>query len=872
MRGWVAAVLGLVLVGTLTPAGTFGATYGREERDELTTAYRGRGFHLDWDESRGLPRKLVNLTWADAQAGPGGDSAEAVAEAFLRAHAVTLFGTDAVDVAPRGEKVVASGLFTTRTRQSLSGSQVVKRQRHRGVPVLGAAVQVNLDRRGEVRSVLSSFVPDIDLDDVEPLLTAGDAVAAALAAIDRPGSTRQAPEAQLVVSVESGTPRLAYRTEIALWSPFGVWVSLVDAMTGEVLSVRDIIVCRKRPRERLDLAPPASTVESSEVATPGSPASSVTGVGFVLPVNPLNGHPERYGMRDGDDVDQYRVREELHRLDGSGWLRGAYADVTNDDAPSRAYSPNFVFEYSAMDENSAFHEVNAYWHVDTFQNYMRSALNILNAVDRPQALIVHRTEYENSWYDPSDSTISFGDGGVDDSEDGEIILHEYGHALHDDISGIGGLQSSAISEGFGDYLGATLGGNALVGEWDATAYNPGPPPFLRRTDGTKHYPNDLTGQLHQDGEIISSAWWNLRAMVGAELADQLVIESFFWVGEDITMPDVADATVQVDLALYGGAHLAPILTAYGDRGILPSFRLAIDHTPLSDTQTVGPYPVAVAIAHSAPISQPDAVQLHWKRLNDAEFQSVTLVAAGADQWTGELPFTGAQAAIRYYITATDDDGITAFYPTLAPDQLVGFVVGTGVPVLAVGLRAAQEDAGVQVSWELNATEGIQGLHVVRSVNGSPFARVSGEEGLKPTLGPMSYLDPGHELVAGDELVYRLESVWETGRSEVLAGETRLAYAPAVPSHYALEQNSPNPFNPRTVITFTLPREGHTMLGIYDLAGRRVAALVDEVLPAATHRVEWDGTDDRGVAVSSGSYFYRLRSGTFLRTRKMILMK
>ena len=89
----------------------------------------------------------------------------------------------------------------------------------------------------------------------------------------------------------------------------------------------------------------------------------------------------------------------------------------------------------------------------------------------------------------------------------------------------------------------------------------------------------------------------------------------------------------------------------------------------------------------------------------------------------------------------------------------------------------------------------------------------------------------------------------------------------IPSEYALRQNYPNPFNPSTTITYDLRSAGHTTLVVYDVTGREVAALVDGVQQSGVHSVRFDG-----AGLASGVYFYRLQSGDFTRTAKMVLLK
>jgi hypothetical protein len=90
--------------------------------------------------------------------------------------------------------------------------------------------------------------------------------------------------------------------------------------------------------------------------------------------------------------------------------------------------------------------------------------------------------------------------------------------------------------------------------------------------------------------------------------------------------------------------------------------------------------------------------------------------------------------------------------------------------------------------------------------------------------------------------------------------------------YALRQNYPNPFNPATTITFELSKNAFITLDIYNSFGQNVCSLIGHELSAGSHVVEWRGVDQDGQTVSSGIYFYRMSTGEFSQTRKMILMQ
>ena len=86
------------------------------------------------------------------------------------------------------------------------------------------------------------------------------------------------------------------------------------------------------------------------------------------------------------------------------------------------------------------------------------------------------------------------------------------------------------------------------------------------------------------------------------------------------------------------------------------------------------------------------------------------------------------------------------------------------------------------------------------------------------------------------------------------------------------RNYPNPFNPETIISFSIPNENHVELIVYNIKGQKIKTLVNEFKPAGKHSVIWNGTDDSVKPVSSGIYFYKLKAGDFQKVKKMILIK
>jgi hypothetical protein len=114
--------------------------------------------------------------------------------------------------------------------------------------------------------------------------------------------------------------------------------------------------------------------------------------------------------------------------------------------------------------------------------------------------------------------------------------------------------------------------------------------------------------------------------------------------------------------------------------------------------------------------------------------------------------------------------------------------------------------------------------------------------------------------------------WAVGEEGIILHYSRngTGVSPGInilPTSYMLEQNFPNPFNPSTIIKYSVPKEGHVSLTVYDITGKEITQLVDSERQAGNYEVIWSAEK-----MSSGIYFYRIQAGGFVQTNKMILLK
>ena len=511
-----------------------------------------------WNAITDTPASLRNCTAPDAAS----DDPTQTALAFLQENAD-----------PLGLKVIADDLEFISLRHGLAGSHIFFQQQQNARPVLGAYVSVHLRDDGSIAVLNNGYLPQLTLPTRTARITAVQAVQSARQAIEFAAPRGSSPAPQLAVLPLSPTEgRLVWQVMVVAANPAGDWEVLVDATTGEVIKRTNLLV--------FDRGTPQQSGAIGQVLQPTVPGwIAVAKEPLTMATVPLEG------------------------LDNSGWLSGDYVNLTQlaGSRPAKAYSPTHEFVYAADDPR--FEEVMVYHYVDSTQRYVQSlgysdSNSPANGIrDRVTLANAHWFDQDQSFFSASDGALHFGDGGVDDAEDPDIIVHEYAHALQQDqIPYWGGGEMNAIGEGFSDYLAASRFAEesidpACIAERDSQAYVSKAPFCLRRVDRNRQYPVDLSGDAHQDGEIWSRVLWDLRTELGATAADRLALESNYYLPAAATLVDAGQALLDADAMLNNGAHSDTIRHALMRRGLLslpgPGAPVVSGGTAVTPASTVG---------------------------------------------------------------------------------------------------------------------------------------------------------------------------------------------------------------------------------------------------------------------------------------------
>jgi len=249
-----------------------------------------------------------------------------------------------------------------------------------------------------------------------------------------------------------------------------------------------------------------------------------------------------------------------------------------------------------------------------------------------------------------------------------------------------------------------------------------------------------------------------------------------------------------------------------------------------------------------------------------------------------------------HVLGNSEDGTTGYLTSNACTQFyLQFEVEAGDPFIfnnnfplkkqppifiSLSLFNATADLdGILIHWITESEPNVAGFNIYRSQDETgDYSKVN--ESIIPAQGDATsgatynFVDKPEQ--AGD-YYYKLQAVSLNGNANfygpVFVGLTSAEVDKyTIPKEYFLSQNYPNPFNPLTTIEFGLPKAGFFEISLYNINGRLVRTLVSEERQAGNHSLVWDTRDERGVRISSGLYFYRLKSGDFSKTMKMILMK
>lgn len=520
-----------------------------------------------------------------------------------------------------GIKANLSDLMLKRKTESLLGTHYVFQQIENKIAVSDSSITVSvLKKTSRIYRVYNNLKVVNSFSKGKKIISQEQAYDLCWEEIGGRGDLLHDPRATLEYRVVNGTARLTFRTEIPLTKPYGYWVCEIDAVNSEILSTYDHRInlgghhsSSERPRfsgashdRALAFKRYRKRKKKTFSRSRKKSLRSQDGSALVFDPDPRTSLMKT-DLNDSSPADLFepayfkKVLKDIS-FDGKIYhLSGPFVVIEDFDPPSDVPSVTTDGDWKSKRGENAFNDAMTYYHLDKSQRYIQSLGFVGDRAIQNKPIRVDTdgaNGADNSYFQPSTNTLSFGHGCVDDNEDADVILHEYGHAIHHSINHQwGGGDSGAIGEGFGDYW---AGSYSVVTEhgldyfpsqvfsWDG--HGEGRCWAGRVMDAfeliydhsRKYGAHERLPGGHQTDELWSTPLFqSLVALmakgISREEVDRIILESHFGLGSGVKMRELALSTIQVAELLYPkGPHSQVFLEKFSHHRIieLPKVEIA----------------------------------------------------------------------------------------------------------------------------------------------------------------------------------------------------------------------------------------------------------------------------------------------------------
>ncbi len=498
------------------------------------------------------------------------------------------------------------GIRLVRTKTSLLGTHLHFGQFINDLPVEMAEIIVSVGQNGGIRKVVNNLYPlsgPVSL--AKRMLTADKALDIAWNDLGVRDGIMGPLGAGKVYLPEGKAFRAVYKTTIPAKIPHGYWEHIIDAVTGEIIAVRDKARYRKKrgggrekpgvpegailSRLEAQLRYDKQKAAAKKVAEPLSTTTG-DGTGLVFDPDPKTTLMDET-LEDSSPASAFdgayleRPLRDLTVTSGIWSLTGPWVTVVDADPPTTPPSTAVDGIWTATRGDNAFNDAMTYFHIDQNQRYIQG-LGFTGDTGIQEGAIHVDTDgangEDNSFFvygeEGVPDMLAFGHGCVDDNEDADVILHEYFHALQYAINPnwFGG-DTGAMAEGFGDFWGASYSHTtpngpvfhpAWVFGWDAhnTECWEGrsmDKPDLRYDPDAVYMEHGNVDGVNGDelwGTPLYQAFLALGGAAAREEVDTIILQSNFGLGGGLTMREMANVVVDTARALYPDGPHADVYT------------------------------------------------------------------------------------------------------------------------------------------------------------------------------------------------------------------------------------------------------------------------------------------------------------------------
>jgi hypothetical protein len=537
-------------------------------------------------------------------------------------------------------------------------------QRCEGLRIIGSRATVRLTQDGRVVLFGAELFPDARVNP-SPALSA-EAAGAAIAQGVPAELLELEVSPELAVLPYPGARGLEYRLVYQVEGHFGsingvpgLLEGYVDAHSGELLSRRSRVH---------DCANAHGAALSGDVEALGTVTDN------PLVATEVRGLPYLRVVVDGqtfytDTNGELNLPDLAGPTPATAYMDGRYARVLIGASGSSSASlsttlvpgPNVI----NLDDEATTRQISAYYHTNRIWEFVKSFFPGFTTLDFPFTVRVDRTDGScNAFYDGS-SINFYADGGGCRATAlfSDVVYHEYGHGLNYDVyqffGDFSGMTNGAMQEGYADIWGLSITGNPVL----ASGFTGPSSSFIRRYDiDPKVYPEDLVGQVHNDGEIIAGAWWDFGVLRGSltEMTD-LWLATF---PAALDGPDGTEGTIYRNVLVEalvqddddgdisnGTPRSDAIIQAFGIHGITLLANADLDHTPTATTADQ-PLVIEAELEVDFPAYLGD-LSLVYREQGGTSWNTLVMGTAVEGTISATLPAYPAGTILEYYFTLKD---------------------------------------------------------------------------------------------------------------------------------------------------------------------------------------------------------------------------
>ncbi len=551
------------------------------------------------------------------------------------------------------------------------------KQNYNGLEVLWSRLTVKMTLDNKVVMFGTDVYDDIAISTI-PTLSSSDAISAATIDIKNPINAVHPNSALKILPIPqkfNNDYRLVYEITVDSKDPEGApakYYTLVDANSGEVLY---------RVNNVNHFSNDVTVTGTGYKTHPFNPSTSLTLPNLMINVAGTNYYTDSSGFIS------LNVGSPISAIFS---LEGKWSRVVTDQgstSPTFTSTLNSGSNFADFNSTTTIQHISGYYHVNKVHDFMKGYFPSFTGLDLALDTRIDVTTSGtcNAFYDGTAINFLLEGGGCNDlAQVADVVYHEYGHGITDRFWQANGLSfnNGGMGEGYSDVWAISITNNPVLGIGLSST---DPTSFVRTYDfdngaTRKVYPANLTGEVHDNGEIICGAWWSTALKLNSLTnMTSIFAESHFGLANG---PDGSEGQVYTDILidaleaddndanlLNGTPNIVAITTGFAQHGITLLSNADLVHSPVLFSNGTSTITLNASLANLQFAWALQGVNVDYSINNSGTWNTTSLSTTNGINYTTNIPAQPNGTVIKYYIYLTDNNSIKSNVQPPSADQV-----------------------------------------------------------------------------------------------------------------------------------------------------------------------------------------------------------